>query len=204
MTARLISCSRLLVCKQQVGQSISTAGCPKREHANASHYPKPVQRPARRGAKRHTVIVRVPVGVVPRGDVMVPATVTGALAAGLVGVTVWVMDVAPRPPPPGVTVMGVGAELPGLRELPGAGAKLDVTVYGPAVPGVGITLLKALPLTENAEVVLPLALATYIVPFTLQVACSRDLNIACGMLKPCHVDGHRDTIISCYHGRQAC
>lgn len=118
--------------------------------------------------------VRVPVGVVPGGDVMVPTTVTGALAAGLVGVTVWVMDVAPRPPPPEVMVMGVGAELPGLRELPGAGAKLDVTVYGPAVPGAGMTLLKALLLTVNAEVVLPLAPATCNVPVMLQHACSKE------------------------------
>ena len=37
----------------------------------------------------------VPVGVVPGGDVMVPLTVTGALPAGLVGVTVCVTNVAP-------------------------------------------------------------------------------------------------------------
>ncbi len=42
-----------------------------------------------------TVTVMVPVGVVPGGDVMVPLTVTGALAAGSVGVTVCVTDVAP-------------------------------------------------------------------------------------------------------------
>ena len=94
--------------------------------------------------------VTVPVGVVPAGEVMVPLTVTGALAVVLVGVTVCEMDVAPPPPPPpATTVMGAGAEVPGLRELPGKGAKLDVTVYGPGVPGAGMMLLKALPLTVN-------------------------------------------------------
>ena len=99
----------------------------------------------------------VPVGVVPAGEVMVPLTVTGAFAVVLVGVTVCVMEVGlvvglglvPPPPPPATTVMGAGAEVPGLRELPGKGAKLDVTVYGPGVPGAGMMLLKALLLTVN-------------------------------------------------------
>ena len=142
-------------------------------------------------------------GVVPGGDVMVPATVTGALAAGVVGVTVWAMDVAPGPPPPEVTVMGVGAELPGLRELPGNGAKLDVTVYGPAVPGVGMTLLKALLLTVNAEVVSPPSPATCNVPFMRQHACSIKLHIACMLLRPRHVEGHSDTITSSCQGKDA-
>ena len=47
-----------------------------------------------------TVTVMVPVGVVPAGEVMVPLTVTGALAAGLPGVTVCVTDVGLVPPPP--------------------------------------------------------------------------------------------------------
>ena len=142
-------------------------------------------------------------GVVPGGEVMVPATVTGALAAGLVGVTVWAMDVAPRPPPE-VMVMGVGAELPGLRELPGDGAKLDVTVYGPAVPGAGMTLLKVLLLTMNAEVVLPLAPATCNVPFVLQDARSSEQHIACMMLRRRHAAGHSDTVTSCCQGQDDC
>ena len=39
--------------------------------------------------------VMVPEGVVPGGDVIVPLSVTGALAVGLGGVTVCVTDVAP-------------------------------------------------------------------------------------------------------------
>ena len=40
-----------------------------------------------------TVTVRVPVGLAPLGEVMVPLTVTGAFAVGLVGVTVCVVVV---------------------------------------------------------------------------------------------------------------
>ena len=47
-----------------------------------------------------TVTVRVPAGLAPLGDVMVPLTVTGAFAAGLVGVTVWEIVVGLVPPPP--------------------------------------------------------------------------------------------------------
>ena len=52
--------------------------------------------PVTEAYKGLTVTVMVPVGVVPGGDVMVPLTVTGALAAGLVGVTVWLTDVTPE------------------------------------------------------------------------------------------------------------
>ena len=44
--------------------------------------------------------VRDPVGLAPLGEVMVPLTVTGAFAAGLVGVTVCevVVGLVPLPP----------------------------------------------------------------------------------------------------------
>lgn len=50
-----------------------------------------------------TVTVRVPVGLAPLGEVMVPLTVTGAFAAGLVGVTVCEIVVGLVPPPPFTT-----------------------------------------------------------------------------------------------------
>ena len=64
-----------------------------------------------RRTEKLTVKVMVPVGVVPGGDVMVPLTVTGALAAGLLGVTVCVTVVAPDPPPPPPTTVRSVAKL---------------------------------------------------------------------------------------------
>lgn len=77
--------------------------------------------------KALTVMVTVPEGVVPPVVAMVPLTVTGAFAAGLVGVTVWVMVVGVVGPDGAVTVMGVEPEAPGPSELPGLGVYALVT-----------------------------------------------------------------------------
>ena len=83
-------------------------------------------------------MVTVPEGVMPLVVAMVPLTVTGAFAAGLVGIIVWVMNVGEVGPDGAVTVIDVGPELPGPSELPRLGVYATVTVYVPALAGAGI------------------------------------------------------------------